>query len=197
MMDFGDGNDVAAFYNLAWRILHSTDGPEKCVHLTKHTMTIMKNANNPDTPSPIRGSEQLFNIFKSFGGTVPLPIPSKNPNKQKTDGTNSPSYMDIEEILQLSDAERLASIEKYHLPELLMEDYCRTNPEFLNNYITNNKQIDDDTMLILQLLLRASKKDIHIDLAQRNAKTTMQQRESELKLSQTNRGVKTEVTKIL
>ena len=106
MIDFGNKNEVTAYYNAAWRILHSTTGPTKCVHVTKHTMTIMKNLQNPDIHSNIRASEQLFHIFRSFGGTIPLPIPSRNPAKQNTEGTCSPSYMDVEEILLLNDDER-------------------------------------------------------------------------------------------
>ena len=62
-MDFGNGLEVTEFYNAAWRILNSTDGPTKCVHTTKHTMTIMKNPENADIVLPIRGTQELYNLL--------------------------------------------------------------------------------------------------------------------------------------
>ena len=41
MFDYGNGEDVTAMYNVAWRILNPTTGETKTVHHTKHSLTII------------------------------------------------------------------------------------------------------------------------------------------------------------
>jgi len=66
MIDFGTGDEVTEFYNRAWRILHCQSGNSKCVSHTKYAFSIVKNTQNVDIQTPVRGSKQLHDIFVSF-----------------------------------------------------------------------------------------------------------------------------------
>lgn len=194
MVDFGSSDEVSDFYNAAWRILNSTVGDQKVVHQTEHTLCVVKNLLNVDLHLPLRGSTQLHDLLISFGGNIPMPIRSMRPDKQNTEGNfNSPSYMNLEEMLALSLELRLESSTRDELPSVLMKTYLLQHPNFLDKYLTDNKQLSDLDMNELQLLVRASKKDIHIDLAHRIAKAKMQRSNTSLKEVQLNNGILREV----
>ena len=143
---------------------------------------------------PLRGSPQLYDIFKSFGYNIPMPIKSKNPLKQKTDGmTSSPGYADFEELMQLSPDERLQASYLYEKPSLLLEQFLKRKPLFIDDYISNNKFISETDMLYLQNILRASKNQIHIEIDIVIAKKDEKLRDLDLKTNQTNTGVYNQV----
>lgn len=187
-----DGKKVIDLYRLVWRCMQNED-PETRIYLRgPHLVQWVKRSLEINTfLKPHRAPAAFHSLLESWGGFMPVVVPSIKPDKQPDDAKDTGgSYAGLgESIDRASELKRLAGMPGKHYPPALLDELWKKPELKLAEMWKGTGSLPDNYWSNLRKILRQPRVTLAAEIERRIAMANRTVANNELEQAQEDAGI--------
>jgi len=190
--DSANGSKVADLYRLVWRCMQNTDPATRIFLRGPHCSQWIKRALDVNTfLKPSRAPDAFHALLESWGGFLPVVLPSLKPEKQPDDTKDTGgSYMGLgESIEQAAELKKLVGKPGLHYPPSLLDQLWKHPSVKLAETWEATGTLPDSLWSKLRRLLRYPRVTLKLEIERRMSMAKRRDANADLETAQENSGV--------